>query len=121
MCPTPAGSSFGLTIDVLAAIFLIAAILAAAYCWIFGAARAVYWYRQTWKAIKPGNNFKSSSALLDRLIFGRFAVLSSPEMLTESGLEARAKTIAAMKMLGIGVALVVVAVGFDYFVTGFGS
>ena len=107
--------------DVLAAIFLIAAILAAAYCWIFGAARSVYWYRQTWKAIRPGANLKSSSTLRDKLIFGRFAVLSSPEVLTDSGLEARAKTIAAMKMLGVGVALVVVAVGFDYFVTGFGG
>jgi hypothetical protein len=108
-------------LDVLAPIFLIAAILVAAYCWIFGAARSVYWYRQTWKAIRPGADPKATATLLDKMIFGRFAVLSSPEVLTDTGLEARAKTIAAMKMLGLGVALVVLVLGFDYFVTGLGS
>ncbi len=108
-------------LDTLAALFLIATIFAAAYCWIFGLARSVYWYRQTWKSLRPDANPKSNARLFDKLIFGRFAILSSPIALTETGLEARIKTIAAMKMFGVGIALVVVAVAFDYFVTGFGG
>ena len=108
-------------LDVLALILLTAAILAAAYCWIFGAARSVYWYRQMWKAIRPDADPKATATLIDKIVFGRFAVLSSPEALTDTGLEARAKTSAAMTMLGFGVALVVLVLGVDYFVTGLGS
>ncbi len=108
-------------LDALPVLFLVAMILAAAYCWIFGLARNVYWYRQMWKSIRPGASLKLNANLLDRLIFGRFAILNNPNALTDEGLNARDKTVAAMKVFGAGVVLIAISLLFDYFVTQIGS
>ena len=100
----------------IATLFLIPLVFLTAYCWVAGLTCSVYWYRKTWKSIKAGADPKAEAHWFDRYVFGRFAILSSPQLLTERGLKARAKTLAAMKMLGVGAALIAVTVPFAYFV-----
>jgi hypothetical protein len=67
-----------------------------------------------WKSRLPDADSMQKASLLDRYFFGRFAILSRPQVLTDEGREARKKTIAGMKMLGLGVVLVIVAVPLGY-------
>ena len=97
----------------ISAFLVIGLLIAAAYCWIFGTIRVVRWYRRTWKQKKPGVDYRSKLHWLDRFLFGHFAILSNPEALTEDGLVARGKTIAAFKTLGTGVLLVVIVILID--------
>ena len=104
------------TLRMLGALSIVGLLLAAAYCWIFGIIRAVRWYRRTWKQKRSELECESSPNWLDRFLFGRFAILSNPEVLTEDGLVARGKTIAAFKTLGVGVLLVVIVVLIEAYV-----
>lgn len=104
------------TLRMIGALLVVGLLLAAAYCWVFGTIRAVRWYRRTWKQKRSDADCESSPHWFDRFLFGHFAILSNPEALTEDGLVARGKTIAAFRTLGIGVLLVVIVVLIEAYI-----
>ena len=97
----------------IGAITIVVLILLAAYCWIVGLVRAVYWYRRTRKEIKPGSSVRSDLHWFDRYLFGYFAILSNPDALTAEGLAARRRTLSALQLLGFGALLVILVVLVD--------
>ncbi len=107
--------------NTISVLIMAGVILAAVYYFVSGLLMSIYWFRQTRLNMTPGQEKLRKAVWYDKVFFGRFAVLSVPEALTEKGLIARQKTLNGIRKFGIGLFLIALGIVYDLNITHLGG